>query len=64
MGNGGSDYYAKIKVIGVGGGGMNAVKRMIDAGVSGVDFMAMNTDTQVLGMSDAKSKLQLGGSLT
>lgn len=63
MGNG-TDYYAKIKVIGVGGGGMNAVNRMIDAGVSGVDFIAMNTDTQVLGMCDAKSKLQLGGSLT
>ncbi len=63
MGNG-SDYYAKIKVIGVGGGGMNAVNRMIDAGVTGVDFIAMNTDTQVLGLSAAKSKLQLGGSLT
>ena len=60
----GSDYYAKIKVIGVGGGGMNAVNRMIDAGVSGVDFIAMNTDTQVLGLGDAKNKLQLGGSLT
>ena len=63
MGNG-ADYYAKIKVIGVGGGGMNAVNRMIDAGVTGVDFIAMNTDTQVLAMCDAKSKLQLGGSLT
>lgn len=63
MGNG-SDYYAKIKVIGVGGGGMNAVNRMIDAGVTGVDFIAMNTDTQVLAMCEAKSKLQLGGSLT
>ena len=63
MGNG-SDYYAKIKVIGVGGGGMNAVNRMIDAGVSGVDFIAMNTDTQVLGMCEIKSKLQLGGGLT
>jgi len=63
MGNG-SDYYAKIKVIGVGGGGMNAVNRMIDSGLSGVDYIAMNTDTQVLGLSGAKSKLQLGGSLT
>ncbi len=63
MGNG-SDYYAKIKVIGVGGGGMNAVNRMIDAGVTGVDFIAMNTDTQVLGLCAAKSKLQIGGSLT
>lgn len=60
----GSDYYAKIKVIGVGGGGMNAVNRMIEAGVSGVDFMAMNTDTQVLDMSKAKSKLQLGENIT
>ncbi len=60
----GSDYYAKIKVIGVGGGGMNAVNRMIEAGVSGVDFIAMNTDTQVLDMSKAKSKLQLGGTIT
>lgn len=60
----GSDYYAKIKVIGVGGGGMNAVNRMIDSGLSGVDYIAMNTDTQVLGLSGAKSKLQLGGSLT
>ena len=63
MGNG-SDYYAKIKVTGVGGGGMNAVGRMIDAGVSGVDFIAINTDTQVLGMCAATSKLQLGGGLT
>ncbi len=63
MGNG-SDYYAKIKVIGVGGGGMNAVNRMIDAGVSGVEFIAMNTDTQVLSMCEIKSKLQLGGALT
>ncbi len=63
MGNG-ADYYAKIKVIGTGGGGMNAVNRMIEAGVSGVDFIAMNTDTQVLAMCEAKSKLQLGGSLT
>lgn len=62
MGNG--ENYAKIKVIGVGGGGMNAVNRMIDAGVTGVDFIAMNTDTQVLEMCHAKSKLQLGGSLT
>ena len=44
---------AEIKVIGVGGGGGNAVNRMIKAGLSGVDFWAMNTDAQVLGMSSA-----------
>ena len=64
MGNGAGDHYATIKVIGVGGGGMNAVDRMIDAGVTGVDFVAMNTDTQVLERSGAKSKLQLGANLT
>jgi len=64
MGNGSGDYYAKIKVIGVGGGGMNAVNRMIEAGLTGVDFLAMNTDTQVLELSLAKSKLQLGANLT
>jgi cell division protein FtsZ len=58
------ENYAKIKVIGVGGGGMNAVGRMIDAGLTGVDFLAMNTDTQVLELSAAKSKLQLGANLT
>lgn len=60
----GADYYAQIKVIGVGGGGMNAVNRMMEAGLTGVDFVAMNTDTQVLGMSCAKNKLQLGANLT
>lgn len=64
MGNGSGDYYAKISVIGVGGGGMNAVNRMIDAGLSGVEFMVMNTDTQVLEMSRATKKLQLGSNLT
>ncbi|MCX6344970.1 MAG: cell division protein FtsZ [Armatimonadetes bacterium] len=64
MGNNMGDYYATIKVIGVGGGGMNAVNRMIDANVTGVDFVAMNTDTQVLELSAAKSKLQLGSNLT
>ncbi len=64
MGNGDGEHYAKIKVIGVGGGGMNAVNRMIDAGLSGVDFVAMNTDTQVLELSNTRSKLQLGANLT
>jgi len=64
MGNGDGQQYATIKVIGVGGGGMNAVNRMIDAGLTGVDFVAMNTDTQVLEMSNARSMLQLGANLT
>ena len=55
---------AEIKVIGVGGGGGNAVNRMIKAGLSGVDFWAMNTDAQVLGMSSAKNRIQLGNKLT
>jgi cell division protein FtsZ len=55
---------AKIKVIGVGGGGGNAVNRMIDAGVEGVDFVAANTDLQALRMSRAEVKIQLGVKLT
>lgn len=55
---------ADIKVIGAGGGGGNAVNRMIKAGLTGVDFWAMNTDAQVLKMSLAENKIQLGGKLT
>src|SRR6202045_4342144 len=55
---------AKIKVIGVGGGGGNAVNRMIDAGVEGIEFIVANTDLQALRMSRAPVKLQLGGKLT
>lgn len=55
---------AKIKVIGVGGGGGNAVNRMIKSGLTGVDFWAMNTDAQVLEMSAAPNRIQLGGKLT
>ena len=55
---------ADIKVIGVGGGGGNAVNRMIKAGLSGVHFWAMNTDNQVLEMSAAENKVRLGGKLT
>ncbi len=55
---------AKIKVIGVGGGGGNAVNRMIEAGVEGVEFIAANTDLQALHMSRASVKLQLGVKLT
>src|ERR1051325_4775852 len=55
---------AKIKVIGVGGGGGNAVNRMIDAGVEGVEFITANTDLQALRMSRASVKIQLGVKLT
>ena len=56
--------FARIKVIGCGGGGTNAVNRMIDAGLTGVEFYAMNTDVQVLDISAAHYKLQLGENLT
>jgi len=55
---------AKIKVIGVGGGGGNAVNHMIEAGVTGVDFLVANTDAQALRMSRAPVKIQLGAKLT
>lgn len=55
---------ANIKVVGVGGGGGNAVNRMIKAGLNGVEFWAMNTDAQVLEMSAASKRLQLGSKLT
>lgn len=55
-----STYLAVIKVIGVGGGGVNAVNRMIDHGVGGVEFIAVNTDAQALLMSDADLKLDIG----
>ncbi len=55
---------AVIKVIGVGGGGSNAVNRMIEAGIKGVEFIAMNTDVQVLDRSNAPRKVPLGGNLT
>jgi len=55
-----STYLAVIKVIGVGGGGVNAVNRMIDNGVGGVEFIAVNTDAQALLMSDADLKLDIG----
>lgn len=59
-----SSSNANIKVIGVGGGGSNAVNRMIEAGIQGVEFIAMNTDRQVLDLSDAPKKVQLGTNLT
>ena len=58
------NYLAVIKVIGVGGGGVNAVNRMIDAGLKGVEFIAVNTDAQALLMSDADVKLDIGRDLT
>ena len=58
------DQLAKIKVVGIGGGGCNAVNRMIDSGLKGVDFIVANTDLQVLNDSLAPTKLQLGSDLT
>src|SRR5690625_4233265 len=58
------DHLATIKVIGVGGGGNNAVNRMIEHGVEGVEFIAVNTDAQALNLSKAEVKLQIGGKLT
>ena len=58
------DQIAKIKVIGVGGGGNNAVNRMIESGVRGVDFIVANTDLQVLNNSKAETKIQIGMGLT
>ncbi|WP_044642486.1 cell division protein FtsZ [Risungbinella massiliensis] len=58
------EQIAQIKVIGVGGGGSNAVNRMIDAGVQGVEFIAVNTDAQALNRSKAPIKLQIGEKLT
>ncbi|RAX24000.1 MULTISPECIES: cell division protein FtsZ [Actinomyces] len=57
-------YQAVIKVVGVGGGGVNAVNRMIEAGLRGVEFIAVNTDAQALLMSDADTKLDVGRNLT
>ncbi len=59
-----NNYLAVIKVCGVGGGGTNAVNRMIDAGVRGVEFIAINTDAQALAMCDADLKIHIGGTLT
>ena len=64
MGGAPQNYLAVIKVIGVGGGGVNAVNRMIDAGLRGVEFVAINTDAQALILSDADVKLDIGRELT
>ncbi|GAA3521227.1 cell division protein FtsZ [Nocardioides daeguensis] len=58
------NYLAIIKVVGIGGGGVNAVNRMIDVGLKGVEFIAINTDAQALLMSDADVKLDIGRELT
>ena len=58
------NYIAVIRVVGVGGGGVNAVNRMIDAGLRGVEFIAANTDAQALGMSDADLRIDIGKNLT
>ncbi len=60
----GSSYLAVIRVVGVGGGGTNAVNRMVDAGLKGVEFIAVNTDAQALLMCDADVKLHIGGKIT
>ena len=58
------DQLANIKVVGVGGGGSNAINRMISAGLKGVEFVALNTDAQALRMSNAPRKIQIGEKLT
>ncbi|MDQ0217167.1 cell division protein FtsZ [Peribacillus cavernae] len=58
------DQLATLKVIGVGGGGNNAVNRMIEHGVQGVEFISVNTDAQALNLSKAEIKMQIGGKLT
>jgi len=59
-----SNYHAVIKVIGVGGGGVNAVNRMITSGLRNIEFIAANTDAQALLMSEADLKLDIGRQLT
>jgi cell division GTPase FtsZ len=58
------NYLAVIKVVGVGGGGTNAVNRMVDAGLKGVEFIAVNTDAQALLMCDADVKIHIGSQAT
>src|SRR5947207_13077094 len=59
-----SSYLAVIKVVGAGGGGTNAVSRMVDAGLKGVEFIAVNTDVQALQACEADIKLAIGHTLT
>ncbi|HEX9062936.1 MAG TPA: cell division protein FtsZ, partial [Clostridia bacterium] len=58
------EHFAQIKVVGVGGGGNNAVNRMITAGLKGIEFIAVNTDKQALFLSKANTKIQIGDKLT
>jgi cell division GTPase FtsZ len=53
--------FTEVKIVGVGGGGGNAVNRMVEAGVQGVEFIAVNTDAQALQLSSAPKKIMLGG---
>src|SRR6188472_2171934 len=57
-------YLAVIKVVGIGGGGTNAVTRMVEAGLSGVEFVAVNTDAQALLMTEADEKIHIGSKAT
>ncbi len=59
-----TEHFARIKVLGIGGGGSNAVNRMIDEGLQGVEFIAVNTDSQALMLSKAPSRVQIGAKLT
>jgi cell division protein FtsZ len=63
-GAGTSSYLAVIRVVGVGGAGLNAINRMMDAGIAQVDFVAVNTDAQQLGLSDAPVKIHIGEAVT
>ena len=58
------ENFARIKVLGVGGGGSNAVNRMIEEGLRGVEFVAINTDAQALMLSDAPTRVRIGDKLT
>ena len=60
----GAESVVNIKVIGVGGAGSNVVNRMVESGVKGVDFIAVNTDKQALAVSSANQKVQIGEKLT
>ena len=58
------ENFARIRVVGVGGGGSNAVNRMIEEGLGGVEFIAINTDAQALNASEADTRVQLGLKIT
>ena len=59
-----AETFARIKVVGVGGGGSNAVNRMIEEGIQGVEFVAINTDAQALMLSKAPTRVRIGNKLT